>query len=83
MAWATTWYQATLPATSNINWTFPAITGDPANAAVHVEPTMAMLESINAHLVVRMAELELSHAAILAEKDARILSLEGSQSWSS
>jgi hypothetical protein len=67
----------------NINWCFPATTGGPANVGVHVEPTMAVMESANAHLSVRLAEMELRYEAILKEKDARILSLEGSQSWSS
>ena len=69
----------------NINWCFPATTGGPANGFVHVEPQMAVVEAANAHLAGRLADMELrleESQSLLKLRDAKILSLEGSNIWS-
>jgi hypothetical protein len=69
----------------NINWCFPATTGGRANGFVHVEPQMAVVEAANAELAGRLADMELrfqESQSLLKARDAKILSLEGSNQWS-
>jgi hypothetical protein len=69
----------------NINWCFPATTGGRANGFVQVDSQMAVVEAANAELAGRLADMELrfqESQSLLKVRDAKILSLEGSNQWS-